>query len=74
MVLAFSIGSAFAAEPVEQMSIMPQNVQPMDVAELDSVRGMWGGLLPDKSQALAKGNTPFTDAVCPPGFHKRAGT
>ena len=36
-VLAFSIGLAVAVEPVEKMSIMPQNVQPMAAAELDSV-------------------------------------
>jgi len=41
MVLALGIGSAIAAEPVEKKSIMPQSVQPMAAAELETVRGTW---------------------------------
>ena len=42
MVLTLGIGSTIAAEPVEKKSIMPQSVQPMAAAELDTVRGTWG--------------------------------
>jgi hypothetical protein len=69
-VLAFSIGSAVAAEPVEKMSIMPQNVQPMPAAELDSVRGMWAEKMPNsRSQSQVDAlNLPSHLGACPPGF------
>ena len=41
MVLALGIGSAVAAEPVEKTTIMPQGVQAMAAAELETVRGTW---------------------------------
>ena len=41
IVLAFGIGSAVAAEPVVKTTIMPQGVQAMAAAELESVRGTW---------------------------------
>jgi hypothetical protein len=42
MVLALGIGSAVAAEPVVKTTIMPQQVQAMTTAELETVRGTWG--------------------------------
>ncbi len=72
MVLGFGIGSAIAAEPAGNMSIMPQHVQPMVAAELDSVRGMWADKMPGPSQAAVK-NPHFVGGDCPPGILKNGG-
>ena len=69
-VLAFSIGSAVAAEPVEKMSIMPLNVQPMAAAELDSVRGMWTGPNPGGKVIEWSPNRGRT-IDCPPGLLRK---
>ena len=80
MVVAFSMGSAIAAEPVDEAtvtesvattSIMPQNVQPMAAAELDTVRGMWDGKLPGAAGNGSHGWSNYGGGEgCPPGIQK----
>jgi len=71
MVLAFGIGSAIAAEPVEKKSIMPQNVQAMTAADLEKVRGTWGMPGPANFHALGNpGHLNTLNRADPPGQDK----